>query len=296
MRTAPPPCLIVNADDYGYFRCVSQGILAGARQGIVTATGVFANAPDLAEQVAWLRDCEGLDTGVHLNLTDGVPVTVDMRKKLARWSGRFPRKYSLAACILSGWITPSDVRREWAAQVERCLDHHLSPIFLNSHEHIHMLPLLYPVARDIAARFGIAHLRFPTTNFSFKAPPAAVVRSAIMKGLQWANRGLRANPAPRFLGLAASGRLALVDLDHEVQSMQPGKIYELMCHPGRFDAQEVDDRRLLAYHDWEGELGTLTHPSARALLESRGVRLIGYRHLAICDGQLIVRPEVHGGH
>ena len=76
--------------------------------------------------------------------------------------------------------------------------------------------------------------------------------------------------------------------------MQPGGIYELMCHPGHFDAEEVTDRRLLAYHDWEGELGTLTSPSARALLESRGVRLIGYRHLEVHDGQLAVRPGVRG--
>ena len=33
--------LIVNADDYGYHDCVSKGILSAARQGIVTATGIF---------------------------------------------------------------------------------------------------------------------------------------------------------------------------------------------------------------------------------------------------------------
>ena len=294
-QTLQPPCLIVNADDYGYFRCVSQGILACARQGIVTATGVFANAPDLAEQAAWLRECEQLDTGVHLNLTDGVPLTSDMRQKLSRWSGRFPRKFRLAACVLSGSITPADVRREWQAQVERCLDLQLQPKFLNSHEHIHMLPSLFPVACDIAANFGIAHLRFPTARLSIKAPPAAQLRGAIMKGLEWANRGERAPTAPHFLGLGASGRLTLEDLEREVQTMQAGVVYELMCHPGRFDAQEISDHRLLDYHDWEGEFGAMTSPSARALLERRGVRLIGYRHLEMRDGQLAVRPEVLGG-
>ena len=39
-----------------------------------------------------------------------------------------------------------------------------------------------------------------------------------------------------------------------------------MCHPGEFDAQEVTDTRLLRYHDWEGELRTLTSPAARELL------------------------------
>jgi chitin disaccharide deacetylase len=71
--------------------------------------------------------------------------------------------------------------------------------------------------------------------------------------------------------------------------MQPGEVYELMCHPGRRDLQEVSDPRLLGYHDWEGELATLTDPAARSLLESCGVRLIGYRHLKLRDGQLVVQ-------
>ena len=38
----PPVYLIVNADDYGYFSCVSRGILDAVCDGIVTATGVLA--------------------------------------------------------------------------------------------------------------------------------------------------------------------------------------------------------------------------------------------------------------
>src|SRR5512139_3327 len=94
--------LIVNADDYGYFRCVSQGILKAASEGIVTATGVFANAAEFAESAAWLRDYKTLDAGVHLNLTEGVPLTNDLRRKLSRTSGRFPRKFAMAMAILSG--------------------------------------------------------------------------------------------------------------------------------------------------------------------------------------------------
>jgi chitin disaccharide deacetylase len=296
MKPEPqPPCLIVNADDYGYFRCVSRGILAAGSQGIVTATGVFANAPDLAEQAAWLRECEQLDTGVHLNLTDGLPLTSDMRQKLSRWSGRFPRKFRLAAAVLSGAVTPADVRREWHAQVERCLDHRLQPRFLNSHEHIHMLPSLFPVACELAANFGIAHLRFTTARLSIMAPPAALLRNVVMKGLEWVNRRECPPPAPRFLGLVGSGRLTLEDLEREARVMQPGAIYELMCHPGRFDAQEVGEHPSLSYHDWEGEFAAMTSPSARAMLARRGVRLIGYRHLEMRDGKVAVLPEVPGG-
>jgi hypothetical protein len=154
-----------------------------------------------------------------------------------------------------------------------------------------MLPLLFPVARELAASFGIGHLRLPTAHPSIRARPAAIARDAIMKGLEWANGRGQGTQAPRFLGLGASGRLAMEDLARDVQAMQAGEVYELMCHPGSFDAQEVSDPRLLAYHDWEGELATLTNPAARTLLDGRGVRLIGYRHLELCDGRLSARLE-----
>jgi predicted glycoside hydrolase/deacetylase ChbG (UPF0249 family) len=68
----------------------------------------------------------------------------------------------------------------------------------------------------------------------------------------------------------------------------------LMCHPGDFDPQEVSDPRLLRYHDWQGELGTLTSPALRELLARSAVRLVGYRHLEIRDDRLVVQLERAG--
>jgi len=83
---SPWTYLIVNADDYGYFNCVSQGILESASHGIVTATGIFANSAHFAEHVGWLRDNASLDLGVHLNITDQTPLTRNMQIKLSRWN------------------------------------------------------------------------------------------------------------------------------------------------------------------------------------------------------------------
>ena len=102
--------LIVNADDYGYFRCVSKGILRAAAEGIVTATGVLSNATDFAEHAARLRECDALDVGVHLNLTDGVPLTAKLRNGLSRGTGRFPGKFRMAGAILAGIVKTEDVQ------------------------------------------------------------------------------------------------------------------------------------------------------------------------------------------
>lgn len=283
--------LIVNADDYGYFRCVSRGILKAATEGIVTATGVFANATHFVEQAARLRDCAALDVGVHLNLTEGMPLTSALQTSLSRWSGRFPGKFAIAGAILSRAVKTEDVSREWRAQIERCLDQGLRVRFLNSHEHLHMLPALFPVARALAKDYDIAHIRFPASQGGGGSVNGSLFRGVVIKTLGAMNRRHGDTPRAHFLGLETTGKLDLPYLERSLPRLGAGEIYELMCHPGEFDPREVTDRRLLRYHDWEGELRTLTSPAARELLHRHGVRLIGYRHLQVQDARLVVEQE-----
>lgn len=287
-----PVYLVVNADDYGYFRCVSRGILEAATRGIVTATGVFANAERFADDAPALRDCAALDAGVHLNLTSGVPLTADMRASLARWGGRFPGKFTIARAVATGAVRLQAVEAEWRAQVERCLQAGLTLRFLNSHEHIHMHPRLFPLVQTLADEYGIAHVRFTTAGPVRLCGLGAVVRGAIVTALATSVRGQLRRPAARFLGLECSGRIGSGELDAVTADLEPGSVYELMCHPGRFVPAEVADPRLLRYHDWERELAALTDARARTMLEERGVQVVGYRHLQVDGDRLCARRTV----
>jgi predicted glycoside hydrolase/deacetylase ChbG (UPF0249 family) len=283
--------LIVNADDYGYFRCVSKGILQSVTRGIVTATGVFANTTHFAEHAAWLRDCDRLDVGVHLNLTAGVPLTNGLRERLARSSGRFTGKFSMARGIVTGAIRVEDVRLEWAAQIERCLASGLKPQFVNSHEHMHMLPALFSMTHSLAREYGIAHVRFPTSDLPGSGSMGALFRGAVMRTLESINRRHRDASTAQFLGLEKSGRLDLAYLQRWIPRLRPDRVYELMCHPGLFDPAEVTDPRLVRYHDWEGELRLLTSSAVRELLDRHAVRLIGFRQLGVERNRLVTREQ-----
>jgi chitin disaccharide deacetylase len=284
---AQPASLIVNADDYGYYDCVSRGILQSARRGIVTATGILATGMRFDDHIAWLKDYADLDVGLHLNLTDREPQTVRMRNQLVRWQGRFPPKFAVAMAVMSGALPVSDVKQEWRAQIERCLNKGLTIRFINSHEHIHMLPPLFRVTGELAREYGIAHVRLPTSDGFRNWKPAALIRDTLMKGLAAINRSRLDHPAPVFLGMAESGRLSLAALQNLIPRLRPGGVYELMCHPGfRIDA-EIENPQLFRYHDWEGELAALTSAEARALLDRHGVRLIGYRDLERRDDQRV---------
>ena len=67
--------LIVNADDFGLTEQVSRGIVDAHRKGIVTSTTLMANGGAFDAAVAMGRREYQLAIGVHLNLTQGVPVS-----------------------------------------------------------------------------------------------------------------------------------------------------------------------------------------------------------------------------
>ena len=61
----------------------------------------------------------------------------------------------MSRMILKGQISLKDVRGEWCAQIEACRGRKL--MFLNSHEHIHMLPVLFGLTVELRRNIG-----FPT--------------------------------------------------------------------------------------------------------------------------------------
>ena len=269
-----PIQLIINADDYGYYPCISKGIVEAANAGVITATGILANSPDLATQLAWLDSVDNLDLGVHLNLTFRQPLTAVMVGKLAQYQGNFPSAYAMSAMLLTGKISLNDVRDEWRAQIEACRGKNLR--FLNSHEHIHMLPVLFPLVLELAQEFGIPHVRLTQAEWLAPYGVSALIRNTLMQAMQAVNQRRLKVKTPLFLGLSRSGKLDYDYLAAVIAKLKPGHSYELMCHPGRYDAAEITDPRLLSYHDWDGELTLLLSPKVQALYEQFGIRLSHY--------------------
>jgi hypothetical protein len=272
--------LIVNADDFGYFPCVSRGIAQAAQLGAVNATGILANGPQLAAQIGWLGEYEALDLGVHLNLTSGAPLAAEMADYLAGSGGQFPGAFAMARHVLSRKIPLQAVRAEWRAQIEAVLRLGVAVRFLNSHEHIHMLPGLFGLARALAAEYEVAHLRLTRAEW---LPPfgfSASLRNLVLQSLESVHRLGGAADSPVFIGLGGSGKLSLDYLRRLFARLQPGAAYELMCHPGLFDPAEIREPKLLAYHAWEAELAVLTGPQIQDLYAEFGIRLVNYRTLS----------------
>ncbi|HWA99905.1 MAG TPA: ChbG/HpnK family deacetylase, partial [Pirellulales bacterium] len=175
--------IVFHADDLGMNPAVDDGIVQCFERGLLTSTSVMANGPTAAsglERVrnlseAWrqsafdpaaLRLAAGdprqpLDLGVHLNLTQGRPLTGDRYPAaLLDAEGRFPGAGRLFASLLPiGGRMRAAIENEFAAQVAFVFDHGVHPTHLNGHQYIELFPHVRGAVLHVCRRFGIRVVR-----------------------------------------------------------------------------------------------------------------------------------------
>ena len=243
--------LIVNADDWGLTRGVSEGILAAHGHGIVTSTTVLATADLDRELVARLRD-SALGVGLHVNLTLGAPLT--RGKSLVDGGGRFVRDARQAAARASA----RDVRAEVEAQVEKFRKvFRRAPTHLDSHHHVGLHPPVREVVLDVARALGIP----------VRSQDAAARSRARSAGLRTPDHFFGESGPGAYWSPATTLR--------SLRALPPG-LSEFMTHPGWFDAD-------LAYSRYgrqrETEMIGLGTPSARAAAAALGVTLCTFAEI-----------------
>ncbi|GIF72108.1 ChbG/HpnK family deacetylase [Asanoa siamensis] len=272
--------LIVNADDYGLSEELSRGVLAAHDRGVVTGTSVLAVGPAVGTAAGWLRDRPALDVGAHLALVGEDPPLLSPREvpTLVDRRGRFPlrwRAFLLAA--VTGRVDPADVRREFAAQLDRLTrDLRLTLTHVDTHQHLHLFPPVGRIVTDLAVERGIPAVRLPTS--AARGPQGAWIRhwSRALAGRLRA-AGL-AFPAA-YGGLDEAGGLTLDRARELVTRLAagPAPVIEINCHPGTPSA--ADRARYAWGYRWEEELDALTNPALRAEVADLGLTLSGWRAL-----------------
>lgn len=287
--------LIVNADDFGLTAQVSKGIMDAHRHGVVTSTTLLANGGAVELAVSMARRAPELGIGVHLNLTEGVPVSPIFNvPTLVNGSGRLhltPAR--LGAGIFTGKVRLSDVERELRAQIQKVLRVGILPTHLDGHKHVHVLPGISEIVIRLAQQFGIRGIRCPAeeapnlvrllgSNQSTQTPVIKqylLGRAAFHFARRFKEKLAQAGLicAGHFYGLSQTGFLDAVGLQDILRRLPHGAS-ELMCHPGYVDADLMKTpTRLLAQR--EVEIQALIAFEIRKLVKEQGIRLMNYRDL-----------------
>lgn len=285
--------LIVNADDLGLTD--NQAIVEGHTRGIITSASLLANGLAFESAVTLACAHPTLGVGVHLNLTEGSPVSDPSRvPSLVDGDGAFySGPLAIATRIMQRKISLAAVERELRAQIEMVLAAGVRATHLDSHKHIHLLPPVFNLVIKLAQEYQIQCVRRPVEcpvdliplfrrnsstwlavlkqhvlGRALSALASSQRRKLERAGLAW--------PTHSY-GITHTGFLDARGLEEILRGL-PNGTSEIMCHPGYVDATlRRTPTRLL--HQRATEIEALTRPEIQRLVAELGIELITYGDL-----------------
>lgn len=276
--------LIINADDFGIHPAVNEAVRKAATEGILTSTSLMAGGDAFDEAVEMARSMPSLGIGIHLTLVGGIkPVLPPSEVPSLTWDkGVFCHDYGkLIVRDLEGKISLSEVYAEWDAQIQKIMNTGLPVTHMDGHQHMHMWPHFYPIARDLAKKYHISCMRVPDEDVLFGMKDGHIIRWAAKNGLSLLSRmhrpdlkknHIRTND--HFFGMLYGGHLSPERFAKFILQTKPG-ITEIMCHPSA-DTRAMEDTFHWGYHG-EDELAGLLADINRELIAKKQISLISYR-------------------
>ncbi len=111
--------IIINADDFGFCQSVNKAIVEAHTTGVLTSATIMANMPAVDEAIGIAKKNPTLGVGVHLNVTQGMPLSNDSAVKcITSQTGNFKYRAGKLAVMatISGKIRNA-IETEFAAQI-----------------------------------------------------------------------------------------------------------------------------------------------------------------------------------
>jgi predicted glycoside hydrolase/deacetylase ChbG (UPF0249 family) len=259
--------LVLHADDFGMNPAVNRGILAGFSHGLLTSTAILSNAPGFSEALSGWKELLGrqqsgefpstaarnrlqessqpFELGVHLNLTQGTPLTGSaFPRQLLDANGQFPGVFHLlprlAACGSRHRIA---IRDELSAQIERVVEQGVAISHLNGHQYVEMLPIVADIIPELFSEYGIGavrvawerHLSRTLLLHRFQPGPWCLAQIKRMFAFEFLVRMRRCGASfpNAFFGTAHAGRIDRALVECFLSVSEPG-LTEIGVHPGEF--------------------------------------------------------------
>lgn len=257
--------LWIVADDLGLDEYLDEGIFFAAKNNLIDGVSIVAGSSAFDNAVRKLKEYPNLAVGIHLALVEEKSVLdKNSVQSLINKDGFFHKNHQIffvRYCL--GLIRKEEIKKEFEAQIERCLAAGLKIEFINSHQHLHLLPGIRDIAIELAKKYGIQLIR--TVN-----EPLTVKGNLFRKGqlifLRFlSNRArdkikashLKSNDF--FVGFINAGKLSEPDIiiAQKLSQENPEKLIELGCHPG-FENEYVRARyKSWGGYNWQNEIKSL---------------------------------------
>jgi chitin disaccharide deacetylase len=231
---------IINADDLGMSDRVNLAIAELMEAGRISSATIMANGPAVQEAVRIAKRFPRCSFGIHLNLTEFFPMhaTPELNPLLSRESGFSGNMNGIP--MNTRFLRA--VSEELSMQIRYLRQNGIALSHIDSHQHVHTLPLLYPAFKRAQRESGISRMRISRT-----IPRGGGHYGMLMKVKKTAfNCLLKRFPATTTTDAFCDFQTFLVEAENN--RLQAG-VFELMVHPG---ADEEESRKLCG--DWKERL------------------------------------------
>jgi predicted glycoside hydrolase/deacetylase ChbG (UPF0249 family) len=276
--------LIINADDLGADEARNRGIFEAIEAGRVTSVSVLANGDGFEDAMERWRtlDKKEISLGIHINLSEGGPISQGLRLLTGK-DGVFLGKWTTHDLLKQPFNAElaNEIQREIKAQIVRLRSFKTPITHLDGHQHIHVMPVVLPIAVAEASDQKINWIRIPDepnpSILNLMAQPDSHDEMAMFGSFGAAARSFIAlseiESCDHFRGLYLKGKLDVTILEGFLRDLPMG-LTEWMVHPGRV----ADTTRTGPFTDFstgerELELTTLLDPIFPTLLEKYGISL-----------------------
>ena len=156
--------LIINADDFGYCPKRDAAIVDLFKQKSICSTSLLVNGDNVHQACSYAR-IHNIPMGIHLNLTEGRPVTTTLFQiqSLVDVNGLMHGKIGLRNELDKGNIKKEHVEYEIEMQFNKYkeLTNGQTPKHIDGHQHIHIHPLIAESVARISQKFKINYIRAP---------------------------------------------------------------------------------------------------------------------------------------
>ena len=158
---------IFNADDFGISKGVNAAIVQAYNEGVLNSTSLMINQKYADEAVKLAEKMPDLEVGLHINLTNelpaadprNIPLLVDNDGKL---------KNGFVSLLLLSVLHPKKLEKqveiEVRAQINKYLKTGLKLEHLDSHRHVHMIPVIFGVIRKLQQEYSVPRVRVMNEN------------------------------------------------------------------------------------------------------------------------------------
>jgi len=246
--------ILVIADDLGLDQAVNEGIFFAFRNGLIGGASLMANGEAFDDVIRRLKDLPNANIGIHLVLVDEKPLT---QIKLPKNHKIFFIKYIL------GLINLKAIEMEMNAQIDKCLAAGVKPTFINSHQHLHLLPGMMDIVIELAKKYGIPLIRIINEPFHGQGRSFRKIQSVFLKFLSFLAKrkiqkaGLECNDF--FVGFINAGNINIDDVKYakNLSKKYPDKVIEFGCHPGYENEELRNKYKRWGNYNWEKELNLL---------------------------------------